>query len=66
MMSSLKTDAAEISAELASRLLSSLADEALHRKLVEMMLKELEEHPPSLAGRPGEGAKAVVAVRVRP
>ena len=39
MMSSLKTDAAEISAELASRLLSSLADASLHRKLVEMMLK---------------------------
>ena len=61
MMSALKVDAAEISAELASRLLSSLADVALHRKLVEMMLKELEEHPPALADRPGEVAKAVVA-----
>ncbi len=61
MMSSLKVDAAEISAELASRLLSSLADVSLHRKLVEMMLKELEEHPPAVAERPGEGGKAVVA-----
>lgn len=61
MMAGLRVDAAEISAELASRLLFSLADEALHRKLVEMMLRELEEHPPTAPERGGEGAKAVVS-----
>jgi F-type H+-transporting ATPase subunit b len=60
MMAALKTGIAEVSAELASRLLEPLADEALHRKLTEMMLRELEEHPPAVPEKSGEGVKAVV------
>jgi F-type H+-transporting ATPase subunit b len=61
MMAKLQADAALVSAELASRLLSSLADEALHKKLVAMMLRELEEHPPAVPERGVEGVKAVVS-----
>ena len=60
MMVALKSGVAQVSADLASRLLSPLADEALHRKLTEMMLRELEEHPPALPEKSGEGVKAVV------
>lgn len=60
MMAALKLDTVNVSAELASRLLSSLADEALHGKLTEMLLRELEEHPLAVPERGGEGVKAVV------
>ena len=60
MMAALKVDAVDVSAELASRLLSSVADEVLHGKLIEMLLREIEEHPLSVPDRGGEGVKAVV------
>ena len=61
MMAALRADAADVSAELASRLLAPLADETLHGKLVEIMLKDLEEHPPAAPERGGEGLRAVVS-----
>ena len=60
MMAAVKVDAVDVSAELASRLLSSLADEVLHGKLIEMLLREIEEHPLSVPDRRGIGVKAVV------
>jgi F-type H+-transporting ATPase subunit b len=57
---SLRKDAVEISSELAARLLTPLADEALHKRLVELMVRELEERPPATPGYGKDGAKASV------
>jgi F-type H+-transporting ATPase subunit b len=61
MMEKLRMGAVDVSALLAARLLSPLADESLHRKLTELMLKELEERPPAIPERGSEGSRAVVA-----
>lgn len=57
---SLRKDAVEISSELAARLLVPLADEALHKRLVELMVRELEERPPAGPVYGKDGAKASV------
>ncbi|HEY3347749.1 MAG TPA: F0F1 ATP synthase subunit delta [Nitrospirota bacterium] len=60
MMAALRESSAGISVELATRLLMPLADEALHTKLTDMMLKELEENPPVVCMRNnGDGARAI-------
>lgn len=57
---SLRKNAVEISSELAARLLVPLADETLHKRLVELMLRELEERPPAAPAYDKDGAKASV------
>ena len=57
---SLRKDAVEISSELAARLLAPLADEPLHKRLVELMVHDLEERPPAAPAHGKEGAKASV------
>jgi F-type H+-transporting ATPase subunit b len=60
MMAALRESSASISVELATRLLMPLADEALHTKLTDMMLRELEENPPVICSRNnGDGARAI-------
>ncbi|MGA2192505.1 MAG: F0F1 ATP synthase subunit delta [Nitrospirota bacterium] len=62
MLAALKVEAADVSAELAIRLLAPVADESLNKKLAALMFKELEEHLPITTQRKNrDGVKAVCA-----
>jgi len=60
MMERLRIDAAEISSSLAARLVSPLADEQLHAKLVRLLAGELETHPPATVRGGGRSGRATV------
>ncbi|HEX9860200.1 MAG TPA: F0F1 ATP synthase subunit delta [Nitrospirota bacterium] len=61
MMEQVKSETAKVSSGLAANLLRPLADVHMHRKLMRMMMEELEFRPPAPPAGGREGGKAVVS-----